>query len=137
MSTVSKNVSFFHFRQHLVYEWFYFDQRSRREIYQNIYHKGCFESSTINFQLKKPKVAIVDVFIDEEFNLLCLAQIDGSPHVMSSSLYTTGCSRIIHRFGDYLEPLTCILIRGLIKSTSSNIGWIFKELLLQYVLCTC
>ena len=108
-----------------MYEWFYFDQRSRRKIYQNIYHKGCFESSKINFQLKKPKVAIVDVFIDEEFNLLCLAVIAGSPHVMLSSLYTTGCSRMIHRFGEYLEPLTCISSGYSLVALGSKYGKIY------------
>ena len=85
-------ISFFNFtfpnRKQLIFEWVYLCHKSRRITSEKLYHKGHVTKSQIYFELKKTRAKIVDVCIDEEFNLLCLSLLSGTPHVMISSLYT-------------------------------------------------
>ena len=81
--------------------------------------------SNVQLQLKKPKSTIIDVTIDDNYNLLTLAMISGTPHVMSFSLFTKGRLQWIHRFREYFEPLTCISSGNSLVALGSKFGQIY------------
>jgi len=111
--------------QQLIFEWYYICQKSRQSINKKLYQKGPVKESFIHFELKKTLAKIVDVHLDADLNLFCLTLLAGTPHVLISSLFSQGRSRVIHRFQDYLEPVTCISSGNTLVAIGSKFGKIY------------
>ena len=78
--------------QQFVYQNFYGNFRSRRRVYSKVlniktYHDPKNENC-LKLELKKTRSKIVDVTVDDEYNILILTLVSGTPHVMGSSLFT-------------------------------------------------
>ena len=74
--------------QSFILEHFYTSTKFRNYSWNKI----CFENSKsqcdVSLQLKKPRSKIIDICVDDNYNVLTLALISGTPHVMSFSLFT-------------------------------------------------
>ena len=74
--------------QQFVFQHFYGNFKSRRKVFQNILHQqDCIQNSS-NLELKKTRSNIVDITTDDNFNMLILTLVSGTPHVMCSSMFT-------------------------------------------------
>ena len=112
--------------QSFILDQFYTCSKFRSKSWNKIVSSSCDpQFSNAHFQLKKPKSKIIDVTIDDNYNLLTLAIISGSPHVMSFSLFTKGRLQWIHRFREYFEPLTCISSGNSLVALGSKFGQIY------------
>ena len=74
--------------QSFVLEHFYTRSKFRNLSWNKICHGESKWNSDVSLLLKKIKSKIIDVCIDDNYNLLTLALISGTPHVMSFSLFT-------------------------------------------------
>jgi len=111
--------------QQFVFQHFYGNFKSRKKVLQNILNQQeCIEKSS-NLELKKTRSKVVDITTDDNYNMLILTLVSGTPHVMCSSMFTRGRLRWIHRFRDYFEPLTCISSGNSLVAMGSKYGKIY------------
>ena len=70
------------------------------------------------------RAAVVDVCLDDDFNIFALGSLAGRPHVMSCSLFGQGKRRWMHRFMEHFEPasLTCISAGQSLVALGSKVG---------------
>ena len=71
------------------------------------------------------RAAVVDVCLDDDFNIFALGSLAGRPHVMSCSLFGQGKRRWMHRFMEHFEPasLTCISAGQSLVALGSKVSW--------------
>ena len=74
--------------QQFVFQHFYGNFKSRKKVLQNILNQQeCIEKSS-NLELKKTRSKVVDITTDDNYNMLILTLVSGTPHVMCSSMFT-------------------------------------------------
>lgn len=88
-----------------VYTKSQFRSRIRKRIFG-----GSPSISRIRLSLDMARAAVVDVALDDEFNLFALGILAGRPHVMSCSLFSQGKRRWVHRFNENFDSfnLSCL-----------------------------
>ena len=82
-----------------------------RKRVRNAIFEGNANTSQIVFSLDMDtSAAVVDVAIDDDFNIFALGVLAGRPHVMACSLFGLGKKRWVHRFSENLDmtKLACI-----------------------------
>lgn len=95
--------------QRLLLASIYTTSKFRRKVRQAIF-EGMPIKSELTLSLDMTRAAVVDVALDDDFNIFALAVLGGRPHVMSCSLFGLGKKRWIHRFSEHFElaSLSCI-----------------------------
>ena len=95
--------------QRLLLSCIYTTSKFRRKVRAAIFH-GDPAKSEIVLTLDMAQAAIVDVAIDDDFNIFALGLIAGRPQVMTCSLFGLGKKRWIHRFTEHFDvaSLACI-----------------------------
>ena len=75
--------------QQFVFQHFYGNFKSRRKVFQNIFlnQQECDENCS-NLELRKTRSKIIDLTTDDNYNMLILTLVSGTPHVMCSSMFT-------------------------------------------------
>lgn len=120
--------------QRLLLGCIYTTAKFRRRVRSAVF-SGLARRSRIVFTLDMSEAAVIDVCLDDDFNIFALGVLGGRPHVMACSLFSQGKKRWMHRFASEmtaLEPakLTCVAAGQALVALGSKV----KRLKLFYAL---
>jgi hypothetical protein len=85
--------------------------------------------SQLVFTLEMARAAVIDVAMDDDFNIFALGMLAGRPHVMSCSLFGQGKRRWMHRLTQHFETATlrCISAGQLLVALGSKTGGSYRS----------